>query len=633
MFRTIGEPLFGPTTPAIVSACPQAGILVTLPLIHTDQRLAYIDRLKEERHREGLPPFTEKEEEDLLFSFVDLYVKGDTVLIRPDPMHIGLAFAADAMLQEELPRHRIKFILTTPAVRNAITHRGEAWRIQPLPRSLAEIIQLIENARASAGGKAIYFYSAIRGSRILTCESFRELRHFSDEDLRSHLLEIQALAGQNNMLRWPELVLFACEDRLKPEELLTQDNLANIPPEMLRNLHADACARFAAAAPVKFHQDDLASATWRNLMYRELIPPVNDTIADEDLVGLGEEYFMQIRWISGARGEHDELIADTADTEAKPSDRIGHELACNIICEYGGIEYLNIGQVVRSLSRRVETDGRREVYVVQFRPRGAKSDELHIIRFQKWGVRERLDQGRSLLQAMCESEDYTDYIFARRLSCQQLGMRLPGRIWTGRVQEIYQGTQKEYHGKVIWSSYFQREYVHGIASDKVPRVRLSDPDYALQLAIALGRAAAVNLIVGRANDKGKVVFDDGDEVLVEDSTGHIRECVISDPTGAFANFQTNLLHDARSYAAPITSRAKYLSDVASFTEGYLSAFAARFRQAQNAYRRHRHSYDALFSHRHRDPGGNQAHRWATALARMESADVDALVRVIREQAR
>ena len=65
----------------------------------------------------------------------------------------------------------------------------------------------------------------------------------------------------------------------------------------------------------------------------------------------------------------------------------------------------------------------------------------------------------------------------------------------------------------IWSTYFQRDYIRGIASDKIPACRFEDPAYALQFARLLGRAAAPNMIVGRCDLNGQVLFDDGDEVV------------------------------------------------------------------------------------------------------------------------
>jgi len=324
------------------------------------------------------------------------------------------------------------------------------------------------------------------------------------------------------------------------------------------------------------------------------------------------------------------LIFDLTPSNNPDSDAIAHELICNLTREYDGIEFINVGKIVRSLSRRVFTGGRRDVYVAHFRSRGSTSDELHIIRFQKWGVRERLDEGKSMLQSMREAEEYTDYILDRRLACRQVGMRLAARLWVRKVQERYRGVQQSQVGQTIWTPYIEREYIPGIATDKVPRAKLNDSAYAVQLAEALGRAAATNLIVGRAGPTGQVVFDDGDEMLTEDVAGKISDIVVADPTGSFMNFQNELSLDAPAYADPIRRRLTFVPDSEAFTQAYVDAFAKQFESTQNSYRRRRKSFDALFRHRRRDPEGNLAHRWATVLARLDQSDAESLSNIIRE---
>ncbi len=58
---------------------------------------------------------------------------------------------------------------------------------------------------------------------------------------------------------------------------------------------------------------------------------------------------------------------------------------------------------------------------------------------QKWGIREHLDDGKKLLDAIIQSEEYTEYILDRRLGCRQLGMNLPARTAAKRISERYWG--------------------------------------------------------------------------------------------------------------------------------------------------------------------------------------------------
>ena len=89
---------------------------------------------------------------------------------------------------------------------------------------------------------------------------------------------------------------------------------------------------------------------------------------------------------------------------------------------------------------------------------------------QKWGVREHLDDGKSLLDAIIESEEYTEYILDRRLGCRQLGMNLPRRSPPAGSARRYTGHRRDLYGVQIWSPYFERDYIRGMATDKIPRL-------------------------------------------------------------------------------------------------------------------------------------------------------------------
>ena len=138
----------------------------------------------------------------------------------------------------------------------------------------------------------------------------------------------------------------------------------------------------------------------------------------------------------------------------------------NFIREYGDIEYVNIGRVTGSLSRRPTFSGRRGVYIAVVRLRDSDCEMVKIIRMQKYAVREYLNEGRSLLDAILQSEEYTEYILDRRLGCRQLGMNLPVRTVARRLSETY--TFPDGGSRVIYSPYFERDYISGIATDKTP---------------------------------------------------------------------------------------------------------------------------------------------------------------------
>lgn len=635
--KFVGEPLVVPATAehvdsrfGIATVFPKTGVIVTLPGVHTTQRMAYTDRIDQERRNQGQEPLTNQQRMDIWLEAVDLLMDDQNVMIRPDPDRMDMAFAADELLQTIVPRQRIRFLFASnDKVRNAINRRGEAWRIQPLPRSMDDMCQLINRSRVAVQGKPIYYYCGVRGTRILTYEQFVLLGKMRVEELRQHMQEIATLSCRRNAMGWQELQLFMTGNMLQASDLLPED-VASFGAAQLRDSHATACQRFAEAVPVIYQQDDVHQATWRNRMYCSLIAQGDDMLSDEDLLGLGNEYYMQIRWLPGARIEGKELIFDTVEPKSDPSNGIVHELICNIIREYDDIQFLNIGQVERSVSQRQTIEGRREVYLVHFRSRESTHDELQIIRFLKWGVRERLDEGKEMVQAMLESEEYTDYIMDRRLACRQLGMNLVSRLWTRKIQELYNGKLASQRGNRIWTPYAQRDYISGVATDKVLPSKLRDSEFVRALAQMLGKAAASNLIVGRATFDHQVIFDDGDEILVSNPAGQVTDMVIADPTGAFMNFQNELVKDAPAYAMPINRRRDRLSNRDVFTEIYLQSFIARFEQIQNAYRRHRVAFDSLFSHRQRDPGGNLAYRWTMVLKRLDNANPQTLGSIIRD---
>jgi len=642
MLTFIGEPLAmgaaGATRPIrIVTVFPQQEVIVTVPGIHATQRQAYLDQLDEQRRQSGRPPLNDAEQESVLLAAVDLIVEDKAILIRPDPERMDLAFAADALLQtNEIARKRaIRFLFVNDQrVRDAIRQRGEAWRICPLPKSAEEIVRHIQSSVSAVGGQAIYYYNVLHGTRVLTWARFAALASSDDAALRQHLCEISALARGRNKRGYPELELFMAGPGFTSEALARSD-WATLPADQLRACYADLCRGYQAAVPVEFQQDNRDDKSWRKRMYAALIDQRDDELSEEDLLGMGAEFFMQVEWLPGVRIESGELIFDMVADDAagsgvlNSSDTIVRGLICNLVQEFNGLEFINLGRVIASLSHRRNFAGRREVYVAHFRERGAAHDTLQMIRMQKWGVREHLDEGKGLLQAMVESEEYTDYIMDRRLACKQLGMNLSPRTLTRKVTELYDGAQRGLAGTTIWSPYFQRDYIAGLATDKIPSYKLKNPTYANGFATLLGAAAAINMIVGRCAAEGYVIFDDGDEVVIENAEGMPAAIIVADHTGTFQDHTGDLLHTAAAYAASVNDRLQEVADPAAFAQHFLDGFRTRFHTIQQDYQNRRRAYDGLFKHRRCDPGGNLAFRWKVVLRRLEQADADALMAAIK----
>jgi hypothetical protein len=513
-------------------------------------------------------------------------------------------------------------------VRDAIKRRGECWRISPLPKSPAEMKQMIAASRIGIGGAEIYYYSKPAGTRFLTCQEFAQLARQDDAGLRQYLIEIKDFSARGNRMGHPEIDFFTAERRFTWRDLAAYD-LGALGADQLRAAHEALARRFHDSVGPEFRQDDVENLEWRTRMFAALIGHSDAAVWEEAMLGLSSEFFMQIEWLPGGRIEEGELIFDpvfeeragAGETPAESRrDEKPRGFIFNFIREFGDLEYVNIGRVIGSLSRRQPSSGRRDVYIAEIKPRESPREIVRIIRMQKWGVREHLDDGKALLSAMVESQEYTEYVLDRRLGCRQLGMNLPTRITAGRIAERYFGSRPDCEGIQIWSQYFERDYIHGIATDKMPNSRFADEAFAIRFARLLGGAAAPNIVVGRLDLKGRVIFDDGDEVVIEDDCGMPVEIVVSDHTGTFSDYRTDLRRFAPDYARPVNSRAAFVCDPQAFARAYMEAFIERVSEIRRDYRKRKRAFDTLFKHRPRDEAGSFAFRWEQVLERLDRTD-------------
>ena len=615
----------GALVSSIATAFPLTRTLVTLPGIHMSQRMAYTEALDRQRQAVGQPPLTDDEQLAIWQEGVDLIVQGDTVLIRPNPEDMALTFRADEMLQELVRKRKIRFLFVqSEGVRSAIRRRGELWRIVPVACTKEQMQRAIRESRIAIGGRPIYYYNAISGTRWLTCQDFGDLGRLSDDELRVHLLEIARYSAARNSRGNPEIDFFMARDHFGEADFATAD-FAGLAGTELTAAFESLHQKFDTAVPPAYRMADPDNDSWRNRMYC-IISDQDDGVAAEDVAPtLADEFLMRIAWEPGARIENGKIIFDSAFEEpAMEADHLptGRDedvirgVICNLDREHGDLEYVNIGRVVESLSRRLPFQGRRDVLVVQIKQRSMERESLQIIRMQKWGIRERLDRGEDLLRAILETEEYTEYILDRHLACRQLGLNLPNRLNEDQLAERYHGNQRQYDGLAIWTTYLQRDYIPGTATDKIPPAALGDSQFALALARLLGRAAAPNMIAGRCDTDGHIIFDDGDEILVEDQQGMPVNIIITDHTGSFNDYLGDLREVAPAYAVPVTKRVKSLPNREDFARAYLDAFVERFEEIQADYAARPQVYDKSFKHRRPDPAGNFAYRWQCVLARL-----------------
>lgn len=612
-----------------------------LPGVHACQRMNFLELLNAERQARGAPLLTGQEEEEVCARSIDLVFEPDHVLIRPDPDRIELAFAADDLLQSIVSKRQVKFLsVSDPRVREAIKRRGEYWRLSSLPKTRLGKQRLILGSKVPISGLPIYYYNRLTGTRWLTYQEFERLGRLDDAGLAQHLREIASHAQQTNRHGRPELDFFAADIRRFGPHEIARKNLAELPPAQLRKAFEELRAHFQSAVHKAQWFDDPENKPWCERMLSTLFLEGNEAQTEEILSGLSPEFFMQIEWLPGGRFEEGEFILDSLFEEVaqhpqdpdlqRLCDPRAKEIILNMIRDYGDLEYINLGCLPESLSLdRPQKEGRRAVYIVEFHVRGEPAPLQRFLRLQKWGVWEHLDEGKDLLQSILESDEYTDYSLDRRLGCRQLGMNLCRRVVMRALSEEYAGTNERHRGKTIRATYFERDYVAGIATDKLPLERYLREGYAPRLAALLGHAAAASIVVGRSLEDARPAFDDGDEVVREDAAGLPLEILVADHSGAFTEYEVPLVKLAADYARPVNVRDAIVPKPKEFAEAYLAAFRARFLQIQEDYRKRRRAFDHLFKHRKYDPAGSFAYRWECVLERLDQTDGQVLVREIR----
>jgi hypothetical protein len=222
---------------------------------------------------------------------------------------------------------------------------------------------------------------------------------------------------------------------------------------------------------------------------------------------------------------------------------------------------------------------------------------------------------------MLMSQEYTEYCLDRHLGCRQLGMALLP-ITTGTVTEHWEG-------RILRSTYFRRDYAYGVATDKLPPSRYADPDFAPALARLLGEAAAPNLVVGRCGGAGRVLFDDGDEVLVSDEHGLPQRLIVADSSGSFADYRRELGVVLPDYGEVVLRRKDLAPSPSNFAEIYVHHFETRLEWLREQYLQYKRAFRSLFRHRKYDEEGCFAYRWEKALDRLERSEPRRLAEQLR----
>ena len=608
--------------------------LVTLPGIHAMQRMAFIEELNRRRMEGGQPPLTDAEVDLEIAESVDLLFDETYALIRPDPRRMELAIRGDTFLQRYVSKRKIRYLnIQSSQVRDALRQRGEAWRMAPIPRYEEEIRTLIENSRVGIGGRAIYYYNHLTGTRFLTLGAFRTLGALPAGELRERLLEIRKNLQSRNRFANPEIDFL-------PAGAMSPAQFAEEPFERMDDGEVQAAyGRLLAAfeGAVKdpsLRQDNPDDPGWRRELSGALVQKSNETGVASVIEGLSPEFFMQIEWLPGGRVEEGELFFDPIFTEAdahpeddqlrRLCDHRARAILFNYVREYSQIEYVNIGRTRRSLSGRTGQGPRAFVYIVELKERYRTKPQVKIIRIQRWTVASHLAEGKPLLQSMIEAEDYTDYVMDRRLGARQLGMHLPATM----IPRTFREAVRDRDGSVqnVWTGYFERDYISGFASDKIPEHLYASDAFATAFCRLLGQAAAPNLIVGRATvEGGKTIFDDGDEVIVMNAFHLPEHLLLSEPTGSFTNYSRPYVDTIADYAAALNRRkALFTCDFEMLANIFVNSFEDELARIQRVYRERRAGFDTLFRDRPMDVNGSIAYRWKCVLARLDAVNAHAL---------
>ncbi|MEI7437561.1 MAG: hypothetical protein WCL16_12230, partial [bacterium] len=335
----------------------------------------YIEKINTERAQAGLPPLTDDEQTAIQRDAVDLIMESRTILIRPDPDAMDLAFQADELLQELTSKARIRFLyVRNNTVRQALRARGEYWRMSAVPRSPAEMNAMINSARISLGGTVVYYYNKLAGTRWLTCSEFAALDVLPDGQLRAQIREIQEHAARRNRLGHPEVGFFLSTPDFGEAAVAGLD-LTKLDDTALRAAYRGLRDKFSGSVAAELRDDGTDNLAWRNRMAAALLTCGDETVDEDLLHGLSREFYMQIEWLPGGRIEDGELMFDPVFDELE-SDHGNRELQAlcdtrtkgfifNYIREFGDIEHVNIGRVSNLLTQHLDAPGRRNTYLAE----------------------------------------------------------------------------------------------------------------------------------------------------------------------------------------------------------------------------------------------------------------------------
>lgn len=628
----IGPDLFsrnekGVAESPIASVLPWKSLLVTGRGIHAMQIAMMISFLKgEAAHTEGVS-FSRQDEDFVYHNAVALLVRDDVVLIRSDPKKMDSIFAADELLQNLVPKKQIQFTgIHSSIVRDQLRAHGQCWRISSMPRSVADICQSIESSHLHVGTGAMYYHNMQTGGRFLTCEEFRRIGLLLDvnvEEALARLKEIRHLTNRVNDQAVREVSFFLPQGKtLDPFKLsgiidCIEGRINSADLEMARQYYNRFARKFAQTAGEDLAVDDINNVSWRTTMFCRLCD-IDEKSVEERSLGLSPEFFLNVRWLPGARIVSKQLLYEE---NVEPKVR-------NIVTYYWrkwrNLVSINVGKVETSLAHcRARTAERRSVYLVVLGLASGR-EEVRVVRMAKWDVVHRINRGMSLSRAIQETEEYRQYIEDRIRAVRKLQVPIPDFSQI-KLLEDCKGLGR------VPVYMFERQYVLGMVTDKIPVFYYEQDQFIERLAGFLGQAAGVSLVLGRVSPAtGHVFFDDGDEIIQFDENRLPIRLMVSETTGSFTDWQTplrdmvshcvhhliNHLEKAQERGIP---RVQLVKAVRAFCDGVVD----EVNRIKALVKQDPGEYWNLFADYPQEVGGI-ASRWQGVLKRIEMTDPDVL---------
>ena len=613
----IGQPLS-----PIAVIFPRLCLLVTGRGIHAELVGVAEEFLRTRVQRSEQRDMTVEEEHELYENVVPMMARDSVVLLRSFPDDMERVFAADELLQRILPKKCILFTgVHIAKVREQLRRRGESWRISPPPRSSKEVYQHIRASRVHVNSNVTYYQNAQSGERFLTYEEFQRIRPLlrkAPPKALQRLNEINHLSHLLNDQGVPELSFFLpAESKLttKPlEDLISSLQNPSSPQDLDR---AEALFDFfslsyAVAAGDELTVDGEKYTTWQTTMFCRLYD-LNEEVLEEWLLGLSAEFHLNVRWLPGANLGGGDVVFE-ANVEPKVRSVINYFLE-----SWPGIISINVGRVESPLTERDATGEEREVYLVVLGlPQG--KEEIRLLRLIKWDVLHRLKQGFPLSQAINDTLSYRDYILDRLKAAASL--KLPILSYS----TIQFGEHLPGIGEVP-IFFFDRCYVAGMVTDKIPLPFYAKKGFIVRLARLLGMAAAASLVLGRASHRsGELFFDDGDEVIQLDQEKLPERLIISETTGSFTDSTTPilelLLQCFKSLAAHLEKargRETPKVDLLAAVDAFTGALTGEIGRMQSLLQDDAAGLRSLFDTRTAEPGSVRA-RWENMLNRLAATD-------------